>query len=176
MPENPAMNKFDKVMVGFFSIVIAVGSLVITLIIMGAAAARYILHVNFVGYDEIVVLVAFWFYFMGAAYGAYNNSHVTADIIDAYVPLGVTRNVLAAIRWAAACFACGLFVYYGFNYLKFSFMGPLGNFRFLPKSMTWRIPLWISQSAIFIGLSLMELYFLRNFLLSIKALAGGNKA
>jgi TRAP-type C4-dicarboxylate transport system permease small subunit len=176
MSEAPVMNKFDKVAVGFFQIVLFVGSLSITLVIMAAALARYIFKFNLVGYDEIVVVLSFWFYFMGAAYGAYNNSHVSADVIDAYVPEGALKKFMTVLRWLFTCIACGIFVYYGYNYLKFSFMGPLGNFQFLPKSMIWRIPLWIGQSAISIGLVLMEYYFLRNLVISIKALVRGNKA
>jgi len=170
MPDGHKKNLFDRIIVGFFSVVLVITSLAMTCIITGAALARYIFKVNFYGYDEIAVLVAFWLYFMGAAYGAYNNSHVTADIIDAYFPEGLTRKVLTLLRWLITSVACGLFVYYGFGYFKFSFMGPLGNYNFLPKSMVWRIPLWTSHAAIFSGLIFMEIYFLRNLVLSARVL------
>jgi TRAP-type C4-dicarboxylate transport system permease small subunit len=156
--------------VGVLSVLIVVNSLAVTLVITGAALARYIFKVNFNGYDEIAVLLAFWLYFSGAAYGAYNNSHVSADVIDAYCPESTTKRILTVLRWLITSCACGLFVYYGFDYVKFSFMGPLGNFQFLPKSMVWRIPFWTSQSAIFVGLILMEIYFVRNLIQSARAL------
>jgi len=176
MPEQPMRNAFDKIVVGAFSIVIVVNSLLITLIITGAAVTRYILKINFIGYDELAVLVAFWFYFTGAAYGAYNNSHVTADVIDAYFPDGAAKRALTFARWLVTSAACGLFVYYGYRYFMFSFVGPLGNFEFQPKSMTWRIPLWTTHISIFLGLIFMELYFIRNLALSAKALASGRNA
>jgi TRAP-type C4-dicarboxylate transport system permease small subunit len=176
MPEEQGKNKFDKIVVRAFSIVIVVCSLLVTLIIVSAAATRYVFKINFLGYDEFAVLVAFWFYFIGAAYGAYNNSHVTADIVDAYFPEGTAKKILTSVRWLVTSIACGLFVYYGYNYFMFSFRGPLDNFQFLPKSMTWRIPLWTTHAAIFSGLIFMEIYFLRNLALSVKALIGRNKA
>lgn len=163
-------NILDKIFVGFFSVVIVVNSLAMTLLITCAALARYVFKFNFYGYDEIAVLVAFWMYFMGSAYGAYNNSHVSADIIDAYFPQGVARGILQFLRWLITCCACGFFVYYGYGYIKFSFLGPLGNFIAIPKSMVWRIPLWTSHAAIFFGLIFMEIYFLRNLALSAGAL------
>ncbi|MDR3353654.1 MAG: TRAP transporter small permease [Synergistaceae bacterium] len=175
MPEQPERNTFDKVVISIFSFVIAVNSILITLIIAGAAATRYILKINFIGYDEIAVLVAFWFYFTGAAYGAYNNSHVTADVIDAYFLEGASKRVLTFVRWLLTCLACGLFVYYGYSYFKFSFVGPLGNFQFQPKSMTWRIPLWTSHASIFFGLIFMEIYFIRNLVQSARALIAGDR-
>jgi TRAP-type C4-dicarboxylate transport system permease small subunit len=176
MPEQTGINRFDKIVTGAFSIIIVVNSLLITLIIVAAAASRYIFKINFIGYDEIAVIVAFWFYFIGAAYGAYNNSHVTADVVDAYLPQGALKRTLTLIRWLATSLACGLFVYYGYNYFMFSFKGPLGNFQFQPKSMTWRIPLWITHSGIFIGLIFMEIYFLRNLARSAKDFIRGDKA
>ncbi|MDR1472565.1 MAG: TRAP transporter small permease [Synergistaceae bacterium] len=173
MPEGPRKNALDRILVSFFAFILILNSLGITLLITGAASARYVFKVNFYGYDEIAVLVAFWFYFMGAAYGSYNNSHVTADIVDAYIPMGKTRRALTFARWLLACAACGIFVYYGFGYFKFSFMGPLGNFQFIPKSMVWRIPLWTSHLAIFSGLIFMEIYFLRNLILSTRAIVRG---
>jgi TRAP-type C4-dicarboxylate transport system permease small subunit len=176
MPEQAGKNILDKLAERVFGAILAVFSLLITLIITGAASARYLFKVNFVGYDEFVVLLAFWFYFIGAAYGAYNNTHVTADVVDAYFPEGPAKRVLTCVRWLVTSLACGLFVYYGFNYFKFSFLGPLGNFQFQPKSMTWRIPHWIAHAGIFSGLIFMELYFIRNFFRSVGALHRGDKA
>ncbi|MDR3255981.1 MAG: TRAP transporter small permease subunit [Synergistaceae bacterium] len=175
MTEQPRGNTFDKIAVGAFSTIIVITSLSITFIITSAAATRYIFKINFVGYDEIAVLVAFWFYFTGAAYGAFNNSHVSADVVDAYFPEGAAKRTLAFARWLVTSIACGLFVYYGYRYFMFSFVGPLGNFQFLPKSMTWRIPLWTTHISIFLGLIFMEVYFIRNLAISAKALVAGRK-
>jgi TRAP-type C4-dicarboxylate transport system permease small subunit len=178
MVELSKKNLFDKIVVGALSVVLVVNSLAMTVLIVAAAAARYIFKVNFNGYDEIAVLIAFWLYFMGAAYGAYNNSHVTADIVDAYFPPGTLRGVLTLLRSVVTCAACGLFVYYGFGYFKFSYMGillPNGSVL-KPTSMVWRIPHWITHLGIFSGLIVMEIYFLRNLVISVKTLVQGSKA
>ncbi|MDR1885073.1 MAG: TRAP transporter small permease [Synergistaceae bacterium] len=176
MSEAARRNLFDRVVVGAFTLVIGVDSLLITLIIVGAAASRYIFKVNFYGYEEIAVLVAFWFYFMGAAYGSYNNTHVTADVVDAYLPEGAVKRALTFARHLVTSSVCGLFVYYGYGFFSFGFVGPLGNFQFKPTSMVWRIPLWTSYSATFVGLIFMEVYFVRNLILSARALVGRGRA
>lgn len=167
-------NFFDKTLVGFFSFVLGVNSLLLTLIITGAAAARYVFKANFYGYEEIAVLVAFWFYFIGAAYGAYNNTHVSADVVDAYLKEGTAKRLLTVVRNIVTCAVCGIFAFYGFEFFDFGFRGPMGNFQFLPTSMVWRIPLWTSYAAIFAGLIFMEVYFLRNLFFSVKALVRGD--
>jgi TRAP-type C4-dicarboxylate transport system permease small subunit len=176
MADEAGKNLFDRIVVGAFSIVLVVNSLALTLIITGAALSRYVFKVNFTGYDEIVVIVAFWFYFMGSAYGSYNNSHVTADLVDAYFPEGTGKRVMHVIRWFVTSAACGLFAYYGYRYFMFSFKGPLGTFIMQPKTMIWRIPHWIAHLSIFSGLVLMEYYFLRNLLQSIRLLVSKGEA
>lgn len=168
-------NFFDKIFVRAFSVVIVVNSLLMTLIIAGAAAARYIFKSNFYGYEEIAVLVAFWLYFIGAAYGSYNNTHVSADIVDAYFKDGPAKRLLTLARNVVALSVCGLFTYFAFGFFEFGFMGPLGTGEFKPTSMVWRIPLWTSYAAILTGLVFMEGYFLRDFVRSVKALMKGDK-
>lgn len=168
--EKKPKNKFDRILVGGFSIVLAANSLLLTLIIVGAAASRYVFKVNFYGYDEIAVLVAFWLYFIGAGYGSYNNTHVSADVVDAYMPEGTMKKFFALLRHLITVGVCGLFMYYGYAFFMFGFAGPLGNFTFQPKSMVWRIPLWTSYGAISAGLVFMEIYFARNLVQSAKAL------
>lgn len=168
-------NMFDKVLIRLVSIVLFANTLILTCIITGAAAARYIFKVNFYGYEEIAVLFAFWFYFAGAAYGAYNNTHVSADVVDAYFPDGRTKQVIALIRHIVTACVCALFVYYAYGFFDFGLRGPMGNFQFQPKSMVWRIPHWTSYLAILIGLIVMDIYFIRNAVLSARALLSGKK-
>lgn len=168
--QTKSRNPFDKIVVGLFSAVLILGSLGMTCIIAGAATARYLFKTNFYGYEEIAVLVAFWSYFIGAAYGSYNKTHVSADIVDAYFPDGFTKRVLTFVRCAVTFCICGLFTYYAYGFFEFGFVGPLGNFQFQPTSMVWRIPLWTSYSAILVGLIFMEVYFFRDVVLSFAAL------
>ncbi len=165
------LSGLDKIFVRAFSVVIVSMSMLMTLIIAGAAAARYIFKSNFYGYEEIAVLVAFWLYFIGASYGSWNNTHVSADVVDAYFKDGPAKRALVVARNAVALVVCGLFTWYSFSFFEFGFMGPLGTGEFRPTSMVWRIPLYTSYGAITLGLVFMEAYFLRDFIKAAKALA-----
>ena len=69
-----------------------------------------------------------------------------------------------------------LFVWYGYGFFMFGFMGPLGTGIALPRTTIWQIPLWTSYLAIFLGLIFMAFYFTRDLLKSTKALlTGGSK-
>ena len=82
-------NIFDKVLVSVCSSFMFFGSMFLAIIISAAAFVRYLLGGDLYGYEEIVKLIAFWVYFMGAAYGSFNKTHVSADLVSSYVPDGV---------------------------------------------------------------------------------------
>ena len=62
-----------------------IGSVVSTVCMVYAVIKRYIFSGNFYGSDEIIMLFAFWLYFMGAVYGSYEDSHIKADLLNVYI-------------------------------------------------------------------------------------------
>jgi TRAP-type C4-dicarboxylate transport system permease small subunit len=173
---------FDKVAINFFGIVTVFCSLALSALIAAAAFTRYIIRGDLFGYEEWVKLIAFWLYFMGGAYGAYNNTHVSADLIDAYL-VGKPRQIMTFIRQLITSAMSILFVYFGYYFFMFGLLGPLPkndilivkwdgvdlSFNFLnlwtlraiARTTVWQIPLWTSYAAIFLGLIFMAIYFSR---------------
>jgi len=173
---------FDKIAVNFFGIVAAFCSIALSLIIAAAAFVRYIMRGDLYGYEEWVKLIAFWLYFMGGAYGAYNDTHVSADLIDAYVK-GKPRQIMIFIRQLITSAMSIIFVYFGYYFFMFGLLGPLPrnnvltvgwngmdlsfNFidfltlRAVARTTIWQIPLWTSYAAIFLGLIFMAIFFSR---------------
>lgn len=173
----PAKNFFDKIVVGFFSVAAVISSLALAGLISAAAFTRYVVRGDLYGYEEWVKLIAFWLYFMGGAYGAYNDTHVSADLIDAYLPDGKPRQIMVFTRQFITSVMSIYFTYLGYDFFMFGFMGPLGTGVALPRTTIWQIPLWTSYLAIFLGLIFMSIYFTRRcFNTGIKLLKGGAKA
>lgn len=56
--------------------VLIVTSVFITLLVFGAVLMRYVFHYPGMEVEEIATLAAFWLYFTGAIYGAYERSHI----------------------------------------------------------------------------------------------------
>jgi TRAP-type C4-dicarboxylate transport system permease small subunit len=166
----PTKNKFDKIVIGFFSLVLVIGTIAITGVLTWATVSRYVFKRNFMGFEEIAILIACWLYFAGAAYAAYNNTHIAVSVVDSYLKDSMTKRILIFIRWLITAAVCGLFTYYAYDFFMFNFLGPLGDFRFQPTTQLWRIPMWASVLAVFVGFVFMEIYFIRNMVLSGKAL------
>ena len=76
-------NLFDRITINGFSIVCFATSAILTIIICAATFFRYVIKGDLYGYEEWVKLFAFWLYFSGAAIGAFNRTHVSADLVTA---------------------------------------------------------------------------------------------
>lgn len=176
-PDNrpKQVSRFDKVLLTFFSIITVFSSILLAIVIAAAAFTRYVIHGDLYGFEEWVKLFAFWLYFMGGAYGAYNDTHVSADVIDAYMKEGTFKRSVVFLRNLITSGISMLFTWYGYEFFMFGFMGPLGTRIALPMTTIWQIPLWTSYLAVFLGMIFMTYYFTRRMLKSLMALIrGGN--
>jgi TRAP-type C4-dicarboxylate transport system permease small subunit len=174
---------FDKITVKIMEVLMVFSSLALTGVIVAAAVLRYVVRGDLYGYEEWVKLLAFWLYFMGGAYGAYNDTHVSADIIDAYMPAGKPRQTMVFVRQLITSGMSILFTVFGYYFFMYGLLGPIPkkdmitvgwdgmdltfssiNFwttRAIARTTVWQIPLWTSYIAIFLGLILMTIYFSR---------------
>jgi TRAP-type C4-dicarboxylate transport system permease small subunit len=163
-------NGFDRFVVTGFSLICFSMSVILTLVICAATVSRYVFQGDLYGYEEWVKLFAFWLYFSGAAIGAHNRTHVSADLVQAYCPSGKLKDTLVFIRGLVTVSVSLLFAWYGYKFFMFGFAGPLGTGVAIPKTTIWRIPMWVGYLSVFIGVSFMAYYFARDFLLSARAL------
>ena len=166
---------FDKITISFYSIVCFVMSMLLTVIISAATVMRYIFEMDLYGYEEWVKIFAFWLYFMGAAYGAFTGTHVCADLVQSYLKEGTFKRLMLFVKTVVTLCVTLLFTWYGWDYLVFGFMGPLGTGVAIPRTVAWRIPLWTAYVSIFIGLASMSYYFFWDMVRAGQALFSGGK-
>ena len=55
-------------------VLMVVGSVASTACMVYSVILRYVFKGNFYGSDEVIMLFAFWLYFMGAAYGSFGGN------------------------------------------------------------------------------------------------------
>lgn len=170
-----ATNPFDKVVIRSFAIICFVMAMLLALIISAATIMRYILEMDLYGYEEWIKIFAFWLYFMGAGYGAFAGSHVSADLVQSYVREGTLKRLLLFVKTVVTLGVTLLFTWYGWDFFYFGFAGPLGTGVAIPKTVAWRIPLWTGYLPIFIGLLFMSYYFAWDMIRAAKELFTGGK-
>ncbi|MBQ0055424.1 MAG: TRAP transporter small permease [Synergistaceae bacterium] len=153
---------FWKLLLKLIRFVIVVCNLMSTVTILAAVFMRYVLGSNFYGSDEIILLFAFWLYFIGAAHGSYENSHIKADLMKMYV-----KNM--RIKDAIGLLAEALTLAVNTVVLVWSTQMLLWSLEKNPLTTSLKIPISISHSAIFLGMLLMEFYHGYYFFRNIRA-------
>jgi TRAP-type C4-dicarboxylate transport system permease small subunit len=129
---------------------------IITLLVFIEVMLRYVLGSPLFGIEELIVLIAMWLYFIGASYGAYEHSHIKAELIHTWVKspkkYALVRSISSGITFILSL------IMISWTYPFFIWSITKGG-----TSQALLLPMYYSQSAIFVGAILMSLYFFVEF-------------
>lgn len=122
-----------------------------TAVIFGAVVARYILHKDIYGNEEIILIIAWWLYFIGAMNGSMEDSQIKAEMVDIFVQ---NHKILMKIK-AVAKFIEGV-VFAASAVLSVNLVNL--NMIKMPKTTALKIPFIAAQIPIAIGFTFMSFY------------------
>ncbi|MBR0598912.1 TRAP transporter small permease [Sinanaerobacter chloroacetimidivorans] len=149
------MNKLEKTafwkaLSKFLRFGLILSSCLVTIITFAAVITRA-LNINFLGYEEILIICAFWLYMLGTAYGSFEDSHIKADVIVVMMPDGFAKSLLAIIRNSLSLILGIIFLLWAFQLFQWTIV--MAN-----KTPVWRIPMTVSQSSLLFGLTVASFY------------------
>jgi len=127
-----------------------------SLILLGLVVTvvlRYVFQTGLHGLEELMIIPAFWMYFIGAAFGTYKKEHITADIVSVYLKGEKKRLWLKVIISLINCSLISIFAYWSIEYIIWSINSGA-------QSNVWKYPMYIPQSSMLVGFGLMTLYTL----------------
>ena len=118
----------------------------VTLITFGAAATRFV-NIAFAGFEELLVIAAFWLYMIGSAYGSYEKSQITADILAVMMKDSLKKSIISLIKYLLT-FVLSL-IFFSWAWDMFIWTLTMGA-----RTPVYRIPAAIGQGSVFVGLAL----------------------
>lgn len=124
----------------------------ITILVFTQVLLRYVFKSPLFGIEELIVFIAMWLYFIGASLGAYERSHIKADVIHVWVKSARGMAIIHTINSAITVTLSAIMVSWCYQYFLF-------GIRKGGQSPALRLPLVLPQSAVFVGAILMTLYF-----------------
>jgi TRAP-type C4-dicarboxylate transport system permease small subunit len=130
--------------------IIVVMGIGVTLIVAGACIFRFF-NINFNGYEEILVMVAFWLYMIGCTYGTCEKTQITADILIITLPDKLPKAILIVVRDLFTAILCGVMMVWAMNLF-------LWSVEMRTETPVFRLPVGIGQISIFVGLLLSLFY------------------
>lgn len=125
----------------------------LTTAMLTEVVTRYFFGHSLFGLEQFVGYTAVWVYFVGAAYGSYERSHVKAEFIGMAIK---SKRILIIGKSAAAAVA----TFVSCVLAKWSLDFCLASIRVDETSPTHNVPMVYFQSALLVGAILMVAYFL----------------
>ena len=152
----------DIILPKFMRLIIVFTQIVFTSIIFCSVIARSLFGRDLYGNEDFILIAAFWLYMMGGAYGTYENSHIKADIItESLKDSKLKRMILLSSHIVESAINIVITVW-GWQLVVWSIDKGA-------KSISYKIPMSIPQSGIFIGFLLMTIYSIRQSYQHIKS-------
>jgi TRAP-type C4-dicarboxylate transport system permease small subunit len=139
-----------KALIAIQKIGLIITGIGVTGIVAGACILRFF-NINFAGFEEILVMVAFWLYMLGCAYGSYEKSHINANLIEVMMKEGRLKDFFAVVRTTLTTVLCAIMLYWAFSFFTLSI-------EMETKTPVFRIPMAIGYVSMVVGLALSTIY------------------
>lgn len=123
-----------------------------TLILIIEVILRYILKIDFLGYDELVLMFVIWLYFIGGSYAMYKKEHISADMLSLIVKGKTLALGRVIVSWIIV-FIVAKLAGWGVDFFIYALSNPA-------RTTVWKIPRLWSQSALTVGYIMIALYAL----------------
>jgi TRAP-type C4-dicarboxylate transport system permease small subunit len=101
----------------------------------------------------LVCLIAMWLYFIGASYGAYQRSHIKAELVHLWFKTQRSHALINSLSSSITLILSIIMIKWSYPYL-------IWGIKKGETSQALLLPMVLSQSAVFFGAVLMTLYFL----------------
>lgn len=152
----------------FQKFIMASTSIIIVCMICYTIMIRYIFGSDFYGSEELISMLAFWLYFMGAAQGSREKSQISADLLSCYIHNPHLRGAVLLLKDAITCAVCILFTVWALQFVSWALV-------MNPRSPVFRLPMLIPQAAVGLGFVLMSLYHVTYFVQDLIAFIKGER-
>lgn len=147
------LKRVNKFLMGIQEYIMIFSSVTIVGMIFTGAVMRYILKMDFYGMEELLMIFAFWLYFIGSSVASYEDSHINAELLSAFIHNKKIKGVLKIFKYFMSLLISLLTTKWCVDYIMW-------NLDKNPKTPVYGISLLVPQSAILISFILMTIYIL----------------
>ena len=143
-----------RVMLAVKGAFVSVASLIMAATFFCVVILRYGFGADLFAYEEWLLIICFWLYFMASALGTYENSHVNADLLNYLTDserLRWLRSVLVcSVELVVTLFA----VYWAVLVLR----DEIAAYPYWQATIALKIPFIVPRFALLFGFGLMAFY------------------
>ena len=138
------LKKIDQVLMKFFNATMISANFILGTLILIGAFMRYILKKDFYGLEEIVLMIAFWMYFIGSAVATREDTQVSADLLSSAMKSEKAQAILSVVRSVITLILYVILMKWSFDYLKWSI-------SMRPTTAVYKMPMAIAHASLFLS-------------------------
>ena len=138
---------------------LAISSLTMAFVFFFVVVLRYWFQADLFAYEEWVLMIAFWVYFLGAAMGSYQNTHVKADFLLSLIDNVKTKWIVVNCTLFIETLICIVLSYWGWLMLA----EEISAYPDWQRTTGLELPFFIPKLGIFLGFILMTFYTALHF-------------
>ena len=157
LPDFSKDNLFEKIV----SVIMVTSAAFVVLAVGTSAIMRYFIRRDIYGVEELITIAAFWMYFAGAVYATKTRQQISAEMFSMFTKNSKFLYGIAVTQRSVTLLLCLIYAWWGWEFISWSVSG--GG-----KTTLWQIPLYVGQSAVFLGLVCMLVYFVRDLILILR--------
>ena len=146
--------KLVRILLRLQTIYVCFGCIAMALTFFFVVVFRYGFNADLFAYEEWLLIICFWLYFIAAAIGTWEGAHVNADLLD-FVILDPVKRRARAILITAIELLVTLVLFYWSTVMMIEEIGDYPRYQ---TTIALQIPFLVPRAAIFFGFGLMGLY------------------
>lgn len=135
-------------------ILVITGVIVCGMVFCGAFM-RYVLHEDFYGSEELILLVAFWMYFVGSAMASKHDTQIKAEMLGLFIQSRWMLRIAGLIRCVVNLLVAAMATIWSAQYVFW-------NIDMHVKSSVFRFPVVYAVIPIAISFLLWTVYSIRD--------------
>lgn len=148
------LQRLIRIMVTIKGVFVCVASLIMAATFFCVVILRYGFQADLFAYNEWLLIICFWLYFMGGALGTYDCSHVNADLLSHVVDSRRFNWVRRLIVVLIELIVSGAIVYWAILMI----VDEVASYPTWQTTVALKIPFLVPRLAILVGFALMSFY------------------
>ncbi|MHA7877092.1 TRAP transporter small permease [Roseivivax sp.] len=151
---SPGLARLVRGLLRLQTIYVCLGCLIMALTFFFVVLFRYGFEADLFAYEEWLLIVCFWLYFLAAGLGTWEDKHVNADLLNFALSDPRKRRIRAVTITAIELVVLLALVYWAVLMM----IEEVGDYPRWQTTIALRIPFLVPRAAIFAGFSLMAFY------------------
>lgn len=126
-------------------------TIVYSSLVMYSVVLRYVFNDTIIGIEELATYSAIWAYFLGAAYGSYERSHISASLVPVVFRNDRARQIVEIVATVLTVLIAGWMTWFVWLYFGWSLSTR-------PRSLELGTDLVWFHGAVLFGFAMMTAY------------------